>query len=127
VWQVERGNSAVTDKRRVASVSKAVCATVLAIASEQSQHGRTPRRVRFDDPACKFIPWAEPLSDPRKARITVQQLVNHTSGLTPRCAGKDYQSILWVWSCLAICATECLLAVRSAAKLSMKTIVLHGL
>jgi hypothetical protein len=37
VLQVERGNSAVTDSRRVASVSKAVCATVLAIASEWSQ------------------------------------------------------------------------------------------
>jgi hypothetical protein len=34
VLQVERGNSAATDSRRVASVSKAVCATVLAIASE---------------------------------------------------------------------------------------------
>jgi len=37
VLEVERGNSARTDSRRVASVSKAVCATVLAIASEQSQ------------------------------------------------------------------------------------------
>ncbi|MDA1272928.1 MAG: serine hydrolase [Verrucomicrobia bacterium] len=33
VLEVERGNSAKTDSRRVASVSKAVCATVLAIAS----------------------------------------------------------------------------------------------
>jgi hypothetical protein len=41
VLQVERGNSAVTDSRRVASVSKAVCATVLAIASEWSQQGRS--------------------------------------------------------------------------------------
>ena len=41
----ERGNSAVTDSRRVASCSKAICATVLAIASEQSQQGRTPRRM----------------------------------------------------------------------------------
>ena len=41
--EVERGNSAKTDARRVASVSKAVCATVLAIASERSRQGRTPR------------------------------------------------------------------------------------
>src|SRR5436190_14651643 len=33
VLEVERGNSAKTDARRVASVSKAICATVLAIAS----------------------------------------------------------------------------------------------
>src|SRR6185295_6299318 len=37
--EVERGNSAKTDSRRVSSVSKAVCATVLAIASERSQEG----------------------------------------------------------------------------------------
>ncbi len=87
VLQVERGNSAVTDARRVASVSKAICATVLAIAAEESQRGNTPRRMRFGDPAFDFIPWAHPLSDPRKARITVQQLLNHTSGICPEAAG----------------------------------------
>ena len=64
VLEVERGNSAKTDSRRVASVSKAVCATVLAIASEWSQQGRTPRKMTFDDRAFDFIPWAQPLSDP---------------------------------------------------------------
>lgn len=85
--EVERGNSAKTDSRRVASVSKAICATVLAIASEQSRQGRTPRRMSFDDPAFDFIPWAQPLSDPRKARITVKQLLNHTSGICPEATG----------------------------------------
>lgn len=87
VLQVERGHSASTDARRVASVSKAICATVLAIAAERSQQGLTPRRMRFDDPAFEFIPWAQPLSDPRKARITVQQLLNHTSGICPEATG----------------------------------------
>ncbi len=87
VLEVERGNSAKTDARRVASVSKAVCATVLAIASEQSQQGLTPKRMSFDDPAFQFIPWAQPLSDPRKAQITVRQLLNHTSGLCPEAIG----------------------------------------
>ena len=87
VLEVERGNSAKTDARRVASVSKAVCATVLAIASEQSQQGRTPRKMTFDDPAFQFIPWAQPLSDPRKDRITVKQLLNHTSGICPEAVG----------------------------------------
>jgi CubicO group peptidase (beta-lactamase class C family) len=85
--QVERGNSAKDDARRVASVSKAVCATVLAIASERSQHGQTPKKMTFDDPAFDFIPWAKPLSDPRKAKITVRQLLNHTSGLAPESTG----------------------------------------
>lgn len=81
--QVERGNSAVTDSRNVKSCAKAICATVLAIAAEESQQGRTPRRFTFDDKAFDFIPWAQPLSDPRKAQITVKQLLNHTSGITP--------------------------------------------
>ena len=87
VLEVERGNSAKTDSRRVASVSKAVCATVLAIASEQSEAGRTPRKMSFDDPAFQFIPWAKPLSDPRKKQITVRQLLNHTSGICPEATG----------------------------------------
>jgi CubicO group peptidase (beta-lactamase class C family) len=87
VLEVERSNSAKTDARRVASVSKAVCATVLAIAAEESQQGRTPRKMKFEDPAFEFIPWAKPLSDARKGRITVRQLLNHTSGLCPEALG----------------------------------------
>jgi CubicO group peptidase (beta-lactamase class C family) len=87
VLEVERGNSAVTDSRRVASVSKAVCATVLAIASEWSREGKTSRKMTFDDKAFDFIPWAQPLSDPRKAQITIKQLLNHTSGICPEATG----------------------------------------
>jgi CubicO group peptidase (beta-lactamase class C family) len=87
VLEVERGKGIGTEPRRVASVSKAVCATVLAIASEQSQAGLTPRKMKFDDPAFDFIPWAKPLSDPRKAKITVKQLLNHTSGICPEATG----------------------------------------
>jgi len=90
VLQEERGNSAVTDSGRVASCSKAICATVLAIASEESQKGRTPRKMTFDDHAFEFIPWAQPLSDPRKARITVKQLLNHTSGICPEATGAPH-------------------------------------
>lgn len=87
VLEVERGNSAKTDARRVASVSKAICATVLSIASEQSQQGKTPRKMSFDDPAFDFIPWSQPLSDPRKSKIKVKQLLNHTSGICPEATG----------------------------------------
>ena len=87
VLEEERGNSSKTDSRRVASVSKAICATVLAIASERSQLGQTPRKMTFDDPAFDFIPWAFPLSDSRKAQITVKQLLNHTSGICPEATG----------------------------------------
>jgi CubicO group peptidase (beta-lactamase class C family) len=91
VLEVERGHSAKTDSRRVASVSKAICATVLAIASEQSQRGGTPKKMTFDDPAFAFLPWAQPLSDPRKAKITLKQLLNHTSGITPEATGAANQ------------------------------------
>ncbi len=94
VLEVERGNSAKTDSRGVASVSKAVAATVLAIASEQSQQGKTPRKMKFDDPAFDFIPWAQPLSDPRKAKITIKQLLNHTSGICPE-ALKPNSDTIW--------------------------------
>src|SRR5437867_4906315 len=87
VLQVERGNSAKTDSRRVASVSKAICATVLAIASEWSRQGKTPRKMTFEDHAFDFIPWAQPLSDSRKAQITIKQLLNHTSGICPEAVG----------------------------------------
>ena len=56
VLQVERGNSVVSDARRVASVSKAICATVLAIASEQSQQGKLPQKMTFEDHAFDYIP-----------------------------------------------------------------------
>jgi len=83
VLEVERDHSSVTNTRNVKSCAKAICATVLAIASEESQQGRLPRRMKFDDAAFDFTPWAQPLSDPRKAQITVKQLLNHTSGITP--------------------------------------------
>lgn len=91
VLQAERGNSAETDSRRIASVSKAVCATVLAIASEQSRQGKALKRMTFDDRAFDLIPQARPLSDPRKAQVTVRQLLNHTSGITPEATGARNQ------------------------------------
>lgn len=72
-------------------MSKAICATVLAIAAEQSQQGLTPQKMQFDDPAFDFLPQAQPLSDPRKAQITVEQLLNHTSGITPEATGARNQ------------------------------------
>src|SRR5262245_52301792 len=43
--------------------------------------------MRFDYPAFDFLPWARPVSDPRKARITVKQLLNHPSGICPEATG----------------------------------------
>ena len=87
VLEVERGTRSKTDARNIKSCAKAICATVLAIASQESQEGRTPKKMSFDDPAFDFLPWAKPLSDPRKAQIRVKQLLNHTSGLAPEYTG----------------------------------------
>jgi CubicO group peptidase (beta-lactamase class C family) len=87
VLEEERRNSSVSNTARVASCSKAICATVLAIASEESRQGQLPRKMTFEDHAFDFIPWARPLSDPRKAKITVKQLLNHTSGICPEALG----------------------------------------
>jgi len=83
VLEIEKGlgTNDFPDRVGVASCAKAICATVLAIASERSQQGLTPRKMTFDDPAFQYILWAESLSDPRKSKITVKQLLNHTSGL----------------------------------------------
>ena len=51
VLDAVRDSSSVTNTRNVASCAKAICAAVLAIASEESQRGRTLRRMTFDDPA----------------------------------------------------------------------------
>ena len=45
VLEIERHCSAKTDTNSTASVAKAVCATVLAIASQESLQGKTPRRM----------------------------------------------------------------------------------
>ncbi len=98
VLEAERDQSSVTNSKNVKSCAKAICATVLAIASEESQKGNTPHRMTFEDPAFDFIPWAQPLSDPRKAQIKVKQLLNHTSGITPEGYGignqQNWQDIL---------------------------------
>jgi CubicO group peptidase (beta-lactamase class C family) len=97
VLEIERDCSAKTDTNGTASIAKAVCATVLAIASQESLQGKTPHRMTFDDPAFKFIPWAQPLSDPRKAQIKVRQLLNHTSGITPEGYGVGNQ-VRWEYA-----------------------------
>ncbi|UCE49362.1 MAG: serine hydrolase [Phycisphaerales bacterium] len=83
VLEIEKGLNAKTDLGRsgIASCAKAICATVLAIASEESQKGNMLKKMTFDDKAFDYIPWGKPLSDPRKSKITVRQLLNHTSGL----------------------------------------------
>ncbi|MBK5294690.1 MAG: serine hydrolase [Acidobacteriia bacterium] len=91
VLEVLRNTSSVTAVGNIKSCAKAICATVAGIAAERSRRGATPLKMTFDDPAFDFLPWAEPLSDPRKRAITVKQLLNHTSGITPESSGARNQ------------------------------------
>ena len=43
--------------------------------------------MTFDDRAFNSSRGPQPLSDPRKAKITVKQLFNHTSGIRPEATG----------------------------------------
>ena len=83
VLEVERGLSSgeFPDGVGMASCAKAIFATVMAVASEESQKGKMPKKMNFDNKAFDYIPWAKPLSDPRKENIAIRQLLNHTSGL----------------------------------------------
>jgi CubicO group peptidase (beta-lactamase class C family) len=91
VLEVQRNASSVTATGNVKSCAKAVCATVVGIAAGRSRRGTVPRKMTLDDPAFDFLPWATPLSDARKARITVKQLLNHTSGIAPESSGTRNQ------------------------------------
>jgi len=91
VLELERNSSSVTATGNIKSCAKAICATVAGIAAERSRQGATPRKMTFDDAAFDFLPWAEPLSDARKRKITVRQLLNHTSGITPESSGARNQ------------------------------------
>ena len=52
VLEIEKGLNSKTDTGTggIASCAKAICATVLAVASEESQQGRTPKKMSFNDP-----------------------------------------------------------------------------
>ena len=91
VLETERNSSSVNATGNIKSCAKAICATVAGIASERSRRGLTPRKMTFDDAAFDFLPWAEPLSDPRKRKISVRQLLNHTSGIAPEATGARNQ------------------------------------
>jgi len=87
VLEVERGNSSKTDSRRIASVSKAICATVLAIASEQSERGLTPWAMKFDDPAFQFHPLGPATQRSAKGKDHGQTVAQSHVGLCPEATG----------------------------------------
>jgi CubicO group peptidase (beta-lactamase class C family) len=87
VLEVERGRSAKSSAENIKSCAKAICATLMAIAADQAAASRHRRPFSFASPAFEFLPWAKPWQDSAKSRVTVRQLLDHTSGITPELTG----------------------------------------
>lgn len=69
------------------STTKAYISTAFGLLLEESRQGKLPggRRLTLDTKVCnaEWLPEALPLSDPRKADITLRHLLFATSGIPP--------------------------------------------
>jgi CubicO group peptidase (beta-lactamase class C family) len=77
-------NSALTTTRYdVWSCVKSFTGTAYGLLFEDSREGKLPqgRTIDLDTAAYPFIPEGQPLTDPRKARITFRHLLSMTSGI----------------------------------------------
>ena len=63
------------------SSTKSFTGTAWGLLFEDSRTGRLPAKVDLDSCAYDFIPASQPLTDPRKARITLRHLLTMTSGI----------------------------------------------
>jgi len=65
------------------SCSKTFTGTAWGLLLDDSRQGKLPnqQQVDLDSPAYAFIPAGQPLSDPRKERITIRHLLTMTSGI----------------------------------------------
>lgn len=78
----------------IKSAAKAFAALYVGMVIDESRKGKFSanpepklRRIDYDSPAYDYIPDGHPLSDPRKSRITVRQLMHHVAGIVPECFG----------------------------------------
>jgi len=76
-------NILVPSRFDIWSCTKSLTGTAWGVLIGDSREGRAPggRRVDLDTPAYGLIPAGHPLTDPRKARITLGHLLTMTSGL----------------------------------------------
>lgn len=63
------------------SCTKTFTGTAWGLLLDESRTGRLAVKVDLDSPAYEFIPEGLPLTDPRKARITIRNLLTMTSGI----------------------------------------------
>lgn len=99
------GSPVTADTRmRIASLSKSFTALAVLLLAEQG-------RLDLDDPVVEYLPELH-LDDPRAARITIRQLLDHSSGLADRTLPNEYAAVLV--ATLAILAAGC--AVTTVAR-----------
>lgn len=72
-----------TSRFDVWSCTKSFTGVAWGLLLDDSRQGRLPdgKTVTLDSPAYAFIPEVHPLSDPRKANITIRHLLTMTSGI----------------------------------------------
>jgi CubicO group peptidase (beta-lactamase class C family) len=63
------------------SCTKSLTGTAYGILFDEARRGRIARAVDLDTPAYAHIPAGHPLTDPRKARITLRHLLSMSSGI----------------------------------------------
>lgn len=76
----------------IKSAAKALLILAVGLAIDDARNGKSKAGgdvapLDYDRRAYDYIPDGHPLSDPRKADITVRQLMHHVSGVLPECTG----------------------------------------
>jgi CubicO group peptidase (beta-lactamase class C family) len=82
-------NVLVPTRFDVWSCTKSFTGTAWGLLLDDSRQGRLPdgQQIDLSSPAYPFIPEGYPLTDPRKAQITIRNLLTMTSGIPGESAG----------------------------------------
>ncbi len=78
-----------TSRWNICSCTKSLTGTAFGMLFEDSRKGALPggKRINLDSPAYDFIPEGNPLSDPRKAKITIRHLLSMSSAINGEKSG----------------------------------------
>ena len=89
-WAVCQWANEATRPDVLVEIKSAAKAFMILCVGLAIQEGRSPAGLpplEYDSAAYDYIPEGWPLSDPRKARVTVRQLMHHVAGILPECTG----------------------------------------
>lgn len=90
-----------TEPRGIASCTKSLTGLSMARLFDLSDARRLSRRIRIDDPACRYLPPSWAAADPRRKRITLRHLLTMSSGQEPY--DGPYQDLdAYAWRVLSV-------------------------